>query len=53
MESVPNCRKEIADRYPIRWFKWLKPPKNMKRQELVKYTKNLEKYIATETAYRI
>ena len=29
MGSVPNCRKEIADRYPIRWFKCkLKPPKN-------------------------
>ena len=28
MGSVPNCRKEIADRYPIRWFKCkLKPPK--------------------------
>ena len=21
MGSVPNCRKEIANRYPIRWFK--------------------------------
>ena len=30
MGSVPNCRKEIADRYPIRWFKCkLKPPKNL------------------------
>ena len=29
MGSVPNYRKEIADRYPIRWFKCkLKPPKN-------------------------
>ena len=29
MGSVPNCRKEIANRYPIRWFKCkLKPPKN-------------------------
>ena len=29
MGSVPNCQKEIADRYPIRWFKCkLKPPKN-------------------------
>ena len=29
MGSVQNCRKEIADRYPIRWFKCkLKPPKN-------------------------
>ena len=29
MESVPNCRKEIANRYGIRWFKCkLKPPKN-------------------------
>ena len=29
MGSVPNCRKEIADHYPIRWFKCkLKPPKN-------------------------
>ena len=28
MGSVPNCQKEIADRYPIRWFKCkLKPPK--------------------------
>ena len=28
MGSVPNCRKEIAVRYPIRWFKCkLKPPK--------------------------
>ena len=27
MGSVPNCRKEIANRYSIRWFKWkLKPP---------------------------
>ena len=32
MGSVPNCRKEIADRYPIRWFKCkLKPPKNHSR----------------------
>ena len=30
MGSVPNCRKEIANRYGIRWFKCkLKPPKNM------------------------
>ena len=30
MGSVPNCRKQIAVRYPIRWFKCkLKPPKNM------------------------
>ena len=29
MGSVPNCQKEIVDRYPIRWFKCkLKPPKN-------------------------
>ena len=29
MGSVPNCRKEIANRYSIRWFKCkLKPPKN-------------------------
>ena len=29
MGSVPNCQKEIAVRYPIRWFKCkLKPPKN-------------------------
>ena len=29
MGSVPNCRKEIANRYDIRWFKCkLKPPKN-------------------------
>ena len=28
MGSVPNCRKEIANRYGIRWFKCkLKPPK--------------------------
>ena len=28
MGSVPNCRKEIADHNPIRWFKCkLKPPK--------------------------
>ena len=28
MGSVPNCRKEITNRYPIRWFKCkLKPPK--------------------------
>ena len=28
MGSVPNCRKEIADHDPIRWFKCkLKPPK--------------------------
>ena len=33
MGSVPNCRKEIADRYPIRWFKCkLKPPKNLKEK---------------------
>ena len=32
MGSVPNCRKEIADHYPIRWFKCkLKPPKNAGR----------------------
>ena len=31
MGSVPNCRKEIADHYPIRWFKCeLKPPKKHK-----------------------
>ena len=31
MGSVLNCRKEIADRYPIRWFKCkLKPPKNLR-----------------------
>ena len=31
MESVPNCRKEIANRYGIRWFKCkLKPPKNQR-----------------------
>ena len=29
MGSVPNCWKEIANGYPIRWFKCkLKPPKN-------------------------
>ena len=29
MGSVPNCRKEIANRYGIRWFKCkLKPPNN-------------------------
>ena len=29
MGSVRNCRKEIANRCPIRWFKCkLKPPKN-------------------------
>ena len=29
MGSVPNCRKEIANRYGIRRFKCkLKPPKN-------------------------
>ena len=29
MGSVPNCRKEIPNRYGIRWFKCkLKPPKN-------------------------
>ena len=28
MESVPNCQKEIANCYGIRWFKCkLKPPK--------------------------
>ena len=28
MGSVPNCRKKIANRYGIRWFKCkLKPPK--------------------------
>ena len=32
MGSVPNCRKEIANRYGIRWFKCkLKPPKNRGR----------------------
>ena len=31
MGSVPNCRKEIANRYGIRWFKYkLKPPKKGK-----------------------
>ena len=30
MGSVPNCRKEIANRYGIRWFKCkLKPPKKV------------------------
>ena len=30
MGSVPNCQKEIANRYGIRWFKCkLKPPKNL------------------------
>ena len=30
MGSVPNCRKEIANTYPMRWSKCkLKPPKNM------------------------
>ena len=29
MESVPNCWKQIANTYPIRWFKCkLKLPKN-------------------------
>ena len=29
MGSVPNCQKEIANTYGIRWFKCkLKPPKN-------------------------
>ena len=33
MGSVPNCRKEIANRYSIRWFKCkLKPPKNPRLQ---------------------
>ena len=32
MGSVPNCQKEIADRYPIKWFKCkLKPPKKWKK----------------------
>ena len=35
MGSVPNCPKEIANRYGIRWFKCkLKPPKN---QALIQY----------------
>ena len=37
MGSVPNCRKQIAVRYPIRWFKCkLKPPKNDKKMTNVK-----------------
>ena len=32
MGSVPNCWKQIAVRYPIRWFKCkLKPPKKLVR----------------------
>ena len=35
MGSVPNCQKEIADCYPIRWFKCkLKPPKNGGRAQV-------------------
>ena len=37
MGSVPNCRKEIANRYGIRWFKCkLKPPKKEVRDSLHK-----------------
>ena len=37
MGSVPNCRKEIADHYPIRWFKCkLKPPKKAQKCEQCK-----------------
>ena len=36
MGSVPNCQKEIADCYPIRWFKCkLKPPKNQGRPQSI------------------
>ena len=37
MGSVPNCQKEIANRYGIRWFKCkLKPPKNTADVKIVK-----------------
>ena len=43
MGSVPNCRKEIADRYPIRWFKCkLKPPK--KDEELYEPEAGFKKF---------
>ena len=35
MGSVPNCQKEIPNRYGIRWFKCkLKPPKNEKNLDI-------------------
>ena len=44
MGSVPNCRREIAVRYPIRWFKCkLKPPKKQEDEiltHLVKLTRD-------------
>ena len=47
MESVPNCRKEIAVRYPIRWFKCkLKPPKKKRNQiHIDRYLLRLERAI--------
>ena len=42
MGSVPNCRKEIAHRYGIRWFKCkLKPPKKTIYQIYVNIQFNL------------
>ena len=36
MGSVPNCEKEIANRYSIRWFKCkLKPPKKPDTMRLI------------------
>ena len=47
MGSVPNCRKQIAVRYPIRWFKCkLKPPKNQKGVE--EYPEQVREYIKKE-----
>ena len=42
MGSVPNCRKEIADHYPIRWFKCkLKPPKNQEKLHFYNLFQNI------------
>ena len=43
MGSVPNCQKEIADHYPIRWFKCkLKPPKKKKKEKFWNITPETE-----------
>ena len=51
MGSVPNCRKEIADRYPIRWFKCkLKPPKKtLLKETLLTETLCLKEILLKET----
>ena len=41
MGSVPNCRKEIANRYGIRWFKCkLKPPKKAEAERKARIYSN-------------